>query len=784
MSFSSISTISTVFGIASTTDRVLVLDPQKGITVSCDITLRATCDQVFKRLATLLAASLASSQNEPLEACFLLRERIRCYEGACNDLPMAVVHQVRALVNLLIIKASTEDTTGGVSPLLCRPQIQFPAMSPVQYPPYIIMAVKNLGDNLEADSENAKVLPSRAMGALRQKVLTFLSGKMGSESNQLFGIEMAFFDVMSQWWEVKAKRLSQTPDKNSSHAHKLLAEEVKKPTNHDFETLIYPRDLLYIEKCILHHLIALSTTELLIAGRLRQWLNKGVEVSYENVSATAQSIILTPKETGILELGLFLQTKRACCRVVKHGVDGYTEILLKKLQEYKAQKEASQEFFDLCVAMLTINELVHSKEKLRHNWDRLFCAGSVLLGKDDDQRYFSAASYLPRKRVKFLYTSGVYLHTSLHETSDTFNIGAIEARETIVILYVKIFKTFISRFLKEEDSAFYEVIAKKIAECRNNSKSKAVALYNFEQIAFKNRNTDTEYVWHRTEFADYKILLDDLEAVLKGVVLKVPALLRRVTQHQPGRGFIDDIKLPEPHKRRVVKQKRALSSSRSPSPESAQPLVEKLTEAVANITIQPKVQAPVKATKTKVALLYASRVRDWFSKPESKNDPFVKESKYSEGAYSDVDKYWIRARHNFALAVDGYLDEGIETTDANVLKEYKAKRRIQLVGEISVTSALVTQTKKGIFTYSIGKTGHVFHRWFTPKNSKEIINPGAEKGWEVLEEAQEVELSLDKEEQLANDKSYVEHETQNLVTIVDEKNNARIRIVRLMPIEK
>lgn len=795
-------TLSTAFKLSEQPDLFLALDSKIGLTVKRDIERKASCNEVFARVATLLADSLNSPSNHSLDACFRLREQLRQYEHTNPLIEPSITKQVHALFAVVILKAATEDKTASLTPLLTRANSQFPEMSAEEFTYCLMGALKGLADHYQTPSERNKLLPKRPFGALREKALVYLSGRMGDKSSKLFDLDTTIFSVTLAWWEAKAKQQAKTPDANSLYAESLLCRKVDKPTNKDFETLTFPRDILYTEKMTLYHVMSLCTTDLILVRRVCALLKMGLEVSYEKATPTRQAIVFHIEQTGILEIGLLLQTKKAALRIVKHGIDLSTEALIRKLLAYKEEKTSNLSFFDLCIEMLTINELLYKKANLHDEWPRFHCAGTVLTYKDPSERFFNTKSYLPRKRLKFLYTTGNYLHKCFHNSSTPLELEPLQERETISILYTKIFRDTTPSFLNADDTLLYEKLAGKIVECRNNSRQKTNIFCNYEQIAFENETLGHEYVWNLTDIGSYKTILDAIARVHKGITVKVPFLLKKIPSsgQDSGKSFLEDLQQPAAPTKATTKRKKPPSSSRSPSP----PTTGDLTSAFANMALSdspkpPKVlpeaalppekppvviKKPAKQPKTLADLLYAPRVTDWFCPPGSKRDPFVKDPKYSAVTYSAVEKYWIRTRHSFAHAVDKYLAVGIETTDQATLKLYKAKRRIQLVGDITVTSNLITQTKTGIFTYSIGKTGRIFHRWFTPKNSKEIVSPEAKKGWDVLSEVQPEDATAEKDEMIAEDKSYVESETENLAVIVDPKNNARIRIVRLIALEK
>jgi hypothetical protein len=231
--------------------------------------------------------------------------------------------------------------------------------------------------------------------------------------------------------------------------------------------------------------------------------------------------------------------------------------------------------------------------------------------------------------------------------------------------------------------------------------------------------------------------------------------------------FLPVIKTP---KSRIQRQKRKTPpASRSPSPPQPAP-VEVLTEKVAALTVHiPKPVQP--------RLVYASRIWDWFSPPGSPNDPFVKDPRYNSKKYTERAEFWIRLEHNFARAVDAYLHFGSETKDPEVLRRFKAVRRIQLVTEITVDSPNFRETRRGVTTYTIGK--RLFHRWFSSLNAREILEPDLDSGWEVLDNLQiDDDGPEDRDYLVTSDNSRVICETPYWVEIEDPKNYARITIAR------
>ena len=799
----SFSRLSFAFKLAEQPDLYFTLDQQNGLTVKGDVALRASCNRVFQRIAVMFAETLAHTSCEKVSACLLLREQLNEYKRKNPELSPTLVQQVDALYTLIILKAATQDSSVRLTASLARASSPTQEITTEEYADCLMTTLKNLVDTYDMPCERAKLLPKNAFSQLRPKALVYLSGRMGDKSAKLFDLEESFFKANLTWWQSKAQKLALIPDESSLRGQRLLNQKVDKPTNLDFETLVYPRNLLFIEKVALYHLISFTTAYFVAMQKVGTLLKSGLEASYEQVTPTRKAIVFHPEQTGILELGLLLQTKRACLRIVKHGVESSVEIFIQKLLAYKEQKDCDLQFYDLCIEMLTINELLYKSAVLHDEWPKFDCAGKVLSYKDPKERYFSAISYFPRKRLKFLHRSGMYLHHNFRESGATLTLHSVQEKETIAILYTKIFKEFVLRFINNDDKILYDQLATKIVECRNNSRDKTVNLYNFEQIAFENRLLRHEYVWRLTDGSSYQKICDGVERANKGVIVKVPYLAKKLSSDdQPAvldKDFLSDIRQPPPPAVKTQKRKKPPSSSRSPSPPQPVGLVNalaKLTLVDAPSAVEVKEVAPQVLEKIKKpqkqpklqpsipALFYASRVTEWFCPIGSKNDPFIKYPKYSAGKFSPLEVHWIRARHSYADTVDKYLAEGIETTDAQVLKFYKAKRRIQLVGDITITSGLITQTKTGVFTYSIGKTGRIFHRWFTSKNGKEIVSPETEKGWNVLNEPQPEDVAGEIEEKLAADGSYVEVETENLVVVVDPKNSARIRIVKLLSIDK
>ena len=232
--------------------------------------------------------------------------------------------------------------------------------------------------------------------------------------------------------------------------------------------------------------------------------------------------------------------------------------------------------------------------------------------------------------------------------------------------------------------------------------------------------------------------------------------------------------------------------SRTPSPPSPVPGVSQLTKDLRKMALAeaPAAKPPVavklvaaKSVAIRPAFMLASRVKDWFARPGSVNDPFIKDPKYNTKKFSEYIMFWIRVEHNFALCLDKFIEEGKDTTDKKVLATFKAKRRIQFIAQISVNSDTINETRTGVITYAIGESGRVFHRWFTPKDRAEILNPGVEKGWEVLESLDDALDDIEGDMQdIADivDGSKVTSITDNLITAIDPKNkNAIITLVRM-----
>ncbi|MCE5294191.1 MAG: hypothetical protein LLF94_06210 [Chlamydiales bacterium] len=742
------------------------------ISITTNASLAASPDAIFTVVRRQLAATVAETTRPAYDACLQLARHIYGYGLAHRSIIPQLALQVDTLMQLVLLKAQTatnpEDLTCETANL---------------YYNQLINQLSGLSQLYGPDS----FMPKRPFDALREQVFTFLRGRMGETSDRLFHLEVMIFGATVCAWEAKARTRITTYDENSQHAIHLLNDKIEHPAEIDFETLTYPRTVLFIEKMIYHRLLLLVTIEHKLNEHIAKYYQKKVRISYEKVQPNKQAIIFEPQDADIVELGLFLQTKKACCSLVKHGIGSGTETLLKKLLAYKAQPDYKPDFYNLCIDMLIVNEIVFHKSELHAEWqEKSTFTRSQVIPVDKSKRHFSAASYLPRKRLKYLYNLGDRLHAALQTKPEEQTPESIHANfvfhNTIAIQNLQLLRYTFPKFIPVANSSLYARLACKISEFRNLQSAKTKGIKNFvkyEQFPFYSPFANKVFTFDIPTAKGYVDIVEEIKTLVTGRMQdKIGDLLKELDKKEPKKSFIED--LPTYTRRSIKPRKPNSTASRSPSPNTVTPpaaAVEVVTESLANVTLATA--PPVKPLSFAVILPCARRVNDWFFPIGHKRDPFVHDPKYRDKVCSDNKKMWIRIKHSFARAVDNYLQEAVPTDDPEVLKMYNTTERKQLVGEIIVDTPTGQQKKQGIFTYT-GK--QIFHRFFTQKNSREIVSPDLHKGWDVLKKNKISPVIFEDEEAQdpASDDSYVESETPNLVVIVDPKNNARIRLVRLM----
>lgn len=180
-------------------------------------------------------------------------------------------------------------------------------------------------------------------------------------------------------------------------------------------------------------------------------------------------------------------------------------------------------------------------------------------------------------------------------------------------------------------------------------------------------------------------------------------------------------------------------------------------EAIASVACVPE---------PKKAPLYHGRVLRWLE-PDEKSDPFVHDTQYNQSRFSEKAKSWIVAQHSFALVVD------------SVAERYGIRRgnSLYVVGEMTIRG----ETRKGLFVYGYDENGVCYHRYFSSKNSVDLLQEYMEKGFYELDFPRLAKvLPTEKTAKvLLEDKSYIEQETDYVLTIQDPKNQATIRLCKL-----
>lgn len=192
---------------------------------------------------------------------------------------------------------------------------------------------------------------------------------------------------------------------------------------------------------------------------------------------------------------------------------------------------------------------------------------------------------------------------------------------------------------------------------------------------------------------------------------------------------------------------------------------EPLVEPVADVQ-KEEVVPPVVIPEPKKALTYHWRILRWLE-PDEKSDPFVHDPQYNQSRFSEKAKSWIIAQHGFAHVVDSMAERyGIRRESA-----------LYIVGEMTIRG----ETRKGLFVYAYDENGVCYHRYFCSKNCVDLLQEYMERGFYELDfpRLKKVPASEKTAKVFSADKSYIEQETDYVVTIQDPKNQATIRLCKL-----
>ena len=700
--------------------------------------------------------------------------------------------------------------------------------------------------------EISEVRSGDLLSSLKKKALTLLESKTSTipkQCPQFYALKNFYFPVAKALYKLH-KAYAKAPQKaipvkndsdHSIRAEKLLKMAPVKPKTSDFQLISCPRDLLFIEKKALHHIKRFVLVQQAIAQRVNGWLERGLNVVYIGQANAPQGIFFDSKEAGILELGLVMQIQRACLRIIKDSEDPSLDDVLRKLVAYKKQEDGKEQFYNDCIEILETNELLSLNERLFAGWRKIEFAAEALLDGESVKHHFELRSYLPRKRLRFLRTTGLKLFPAICKLSKN-SVDVRFARQAhIAAVYLDILKNFEAKIDYPSDTACYAELTAWISTALKTSKNKVDNHQRFDQMYFNNEDEfpygEDGFEWYEFKITDavkYEKVVKKIQALGGKLPLKMPKLVEKFESANPDsdKGWLADLPVSKP---RVIKQpgkkKRTTtqtpgSASRSPSPESstspASPIkpsvVDELVQNLATLQLEQKSAsvttktqgkaAPIKAlevqkitpkTPTPVALAaskitsnqYPWKTRRWWEPQSSPLHPFRCDTKYmSQKLYDDpIAGFWVSFEHNFALAVDNYLYEGSRTTDKKLLAEHDVIERIQLFGEVQVTTEAGIKVRTVVFTYGRGRHRRFVHRSCTRLDREDIINGNyIEHGWKILaqaaaelREAAKLKAAAAEPEAavLGTDGSELESITENLITIKDPKNRARIILVRM-----
>ncbi|MBS0635153.1 MAG: hypothetical protein JSR37_06800 [Verrucomicrobia bacterium] len=742
-----LSKLTCAFALAKDPNLYIALHESSGLTVKRDEAQKASIEQIFKRVACVVADSLTADKRESYEHCVALQKELM-HHGVKHP----AQKQAAALVELAVCKAMGEllhSNPQAVTQLLKN-------------------ALKNLASHFGYESEREKLFPKGFFDKLRYQLLTVLNSKFTNyaESNILFDLDGCIHEITVAWWEAKAARRKPCE---------------KPPIRH----LSYTRDLLYGERVLLQHVVGYATAVYLTEQKITKLQTQVEKLYYQN---QALLFDIDEDELGLVEIGLLVQLKQACLRMQRSGIDESTSKLVKKLVSYKEDPTHIPLFYDLAIELLKINELIYKAKTLADDTEMLLGLGVSLI---QEKESLSSLSYLVRKRVKFLTNMVKDLDRDLKAPA-TYCLQESVEREAQAARIVATIRTLFKKFIKVSDHLLYRELHQKIASRRVEQGNKIDTFCRHERLAYTNLNKNQEYIWAEIAPKNYEDFNDAIAKKLARVLLRITIFVQDAKKPQPERSFLPALP-PAPTVVALKKTKKKAESQQKTKRPSTPKSVESRSPSPLSLPLVPPVEQPVLASKALPAQLqiakplpvvvlqtsplprYAERVSDWFSAIGSERDPFIKDPKYRDGAYSAEQQTRIRMYHNFGLAVDRCLSEAEETTDEEVLKLYKAKRRLQLVVEL-VRKDFFT---KGVITLSFGHSGKVFHRWFTPKNSRELVNPGVHDGWKVLNEEEDPLEHVEYDDSEMDDGSYIESVTPNTITVADPKNTLTIRIARL-----
>ena len=475
------------------------------------------CVKIFNNTAKLLAQSLASSENAPLSACFTLNRTLQEFKKASPCKAESCSLQVDLLMTLILLKASCDDTHCALSHALTAAVLPEERMTQDQYFNCLTSTLNAFSDCQLIPGEQTMLMPKQGLAFLQYKSIVFLTDTNHIGTEKIFELNRLFFGVTAKRWALKAMSVCSELDESSKAGAILLNYVVQKnPPDMYFRILTYPRNVLFIEKLVLQNIYSFTMIDVFIQDKVTPWLEKGVSVAYSEMEPVkgARPLYLETKEEGILELGLYLQTKKQCDRLAKGDTAGLDNFL-RKLLAYKMQDDSDDDFFDLCRDMLVVNELLYKKSQLVADWKKLENASVYLCGLKTEHRLFKHRSYLPRKRLKFLCLAGMelYEHLNLHPTPRTapeFNQLTYRSAKELWPL-----TKFFHFFVRDEDTLFYSRLDCKLSECVQKSPKncKKDRVLSYVQVAF---STDSggEDVWKVASLEEYMDIIGGAKKAL------------------------------------------------------------------------------------------------------------------------------------------------------------------------------------------------------------------------------------------------------------------------------
>lgn len=747
-------------------------------------TQKELCNKVFANAAAALCKVLSSSQDEKLANCRALAESVETFEKHPQYIYSSYSDCLHVLIHLIYQKAFCTDTTQTLTTYFTITDNLQDAMSLDLFTSSLDTQLQTFADLANKD---VNVLPKGNFEPFKKAVFKHLieSGK----PELALSLDQAFFTVTQKRWLLKAQAICelQKEDKNSLRAAELIENEISlPPSENDFNILCSLRDLLFVEKQLYSYLVKRLFIEMVITQKVIKWIKRGAELSYTPNGA----INLDIKEEGILELGLILQAKKVCAKLIR-GESSLLRPFLQNLVAYEAQEEAKPCVVSLCRSLLLINELLYKNNQLVKEFERLHPPACALVYGDSATLY-PHKNYLVKKRFNYLFDIASMLFE--WEAKPT-TLKALSLREYATITHLRVLATHQDFFTSKQDSRDYEVVTATISRGIAVSQGRREKTRQYQTLYFETAH-GAQFGWDKIDFQVFSETIKDVDHFLTtGLKVESRRLFKKLktlgpdTKDDKGYGFV----LPKIAPRRIAPQKapRPQTPPSVPTSRGSSPIADAVEELAKSVEVLQVVEpTPPSAPKSMPVFVraivppkplapspqyqYATRVSDWWAPGGSPDDPFVKIEKYRNGNFSARTKLWIRVEHAFALAVDSCLGEATGTKKQAILSQFNAKRRLQLIGQIEMDG----EVRVGVFTFTIDKAGVIWHRWFTQKGRNEILNPGLEGALDSLPEVQDDKAPATKAGPMKSDSSKITSITSNLVTISDPKFGATIKIFR------